>query len=116
MRSRTLLRNLRCRLTPEEWAERAARLAAINQEIDAEEARQAEQKAEMKARLATLESERQKLSGAVVRKEEHRDVECEEWLHEQPARVVVIRLDTREEVENRPMTDAERQRHLPVEA
>lgn len=112
----TTTRSLLCKLTTKEWSERAARLGALSQEIEDEESRQAEQKAAMKARLATMDAERQTLAGVVVRHEEMRDVECQVWHYDQPARVVTLRTDTMAEIENRPMSDNERQRFLPVEA
>ncbi len=115
-RVNTTMRSLLCKLSKQEWQERASRLATVNQEIADEEARQQEQKAAMKARLATLDAERQTLAGVVVRHEEMREVECVVWHHDQPARVVTVRMDTNDEIENRPMTDFERQRFLPVEA
>lgn len=108
-------RNLPCRLTEGELLARADDLSVVVQETTAEEGRQTDVKAQMKARLTELDARKTRLAITIGRKEEYRDVEVEHLADLQAGTVSVIRTDTGESIETRPMTEQERQTSLPLE-
>lgn len=108
-------RNLPCRLTDAELLVRADDLSVAVQEITAEENRQTDVKAQMKARLTELDSRKTRLAITVGRKEEYRDIRCELSADLQAGTVTTIRTDTGEAMETRPMSESERQQSLPME-
>lgn len=110
---RTESRLLPVRLTPDELLDRGSSLAAVIQDIDSEERRQTDQKAQMKARLAELDARRTQLAVVIGRKEEDRYVEVQIFNHYDRGVVDVVRVDTGETVSSRRMTDEERQQRLP---
>lgn len=109
---RTETRVLPVRLTGDELLDRGASLAAVIQDIDSEERRQNDQKAQMKARLAELDARRTQLAIVIGRKEEDRDVEVQVFNDYDKGTVEVVRVDTGEAVSRRRMTDEERQQRL----
>lgn len=109
-------RNLPCRLTETELLTRADELSVVVQETTAEEGRQADVKAQMKARLTELDPRKTRLAITIGRKEEYRDVEVELMADLQAQTVTVYRMDTSEAIETRPMSEHERQSALPLEA
>lgn len=113
---RTETRSLAVRLTDAEFIERATALAKVNQDIGVEEDRQVDLKSQMKAQLTMLDSQRAKLSSVVARREEVRDVVCDVHHDYDRGFVEVVRQDTGESISVRPMTDAERQMQLTMEA
>lgn len=112
---KTVVRSLPCRLTDEELLKAGGDLATAVQDIAAEEGRQADVKASMKAKLAEIEARRTQIAIKVSRKEEHRDVEVDIWHDYQRAVVQEIRRDTGEVIGTRVMSDTERQQKLPME-
>lgn len=110
-----LTRNLPCRLTDEELLARADDLSVVVQETTAEEGRQTDVKAQMKARLTELDARKTRLAITIGRKEEYRDVEVELKADIQAGTVTIYRTDTGESIETRPMTEHERQTSLPLE-
>lgn len=113
---RTVVRSLPCRLNDEELLKAGGDLATAVQDLAAEEGRQADIKASMKAKVTEIEARRTQLAIKVSRKEEHRDVEVDIWHDYQRAVVQEIRRDTGEIISTRVMSDAERQQALPMEA
>lgn len=109
-------RNLPCRLTEPELLARADELSVVVQETNAEEGRQADVKAQMKARLTELDARKTRLAITIGRKEEYRDVEVELMADLQAQTVTVYRMDTSEATETRPMSEQEKQATLPLEA
>ncbi len=91
-------------------------LARCNENIDNEESRQSDLKADMKARMLALESERSNLATIVRRNEEYRDVVVDEVYDYVRGSVAQVRTDTSEQISSRDMTDSERQTPLPLEA
>lgn len=112
---RKLTRNLPCRLTHDELLDRADQLSVVVQETTAEENRQTDAKAQMKARLTELDARKTRLAITISRKEEYRDVEVELVADVQAGTVTAYRNDSGEALETRPMSDAERQTTLPLE-
>lgn len=110
------MRSLPCRLTDDELLKAGSDLATAVQDIAAEEGRQTDIKASMKAKLAEIEARRTQIAIKVSRKEEHRDVEVDIWHDYQRAVVQEIRRDTGEIISTRVMSDSERQQALPMES
>lgn len=113
---RTETRAPAVRLSDDEFIDRATKLAQANQDIDIEEGRQVDLKAQMKSTMTALEGTRSRLSSVVARREEVRDVLCDFYHDHARGFVEVIRQDTGESISIRPMTEAERQQQLPIEA
>lgn len=111
-----ITRNLPCRLTETELLDRADQLSVVVQETNAEEGRQTDVKAQMKAKLTELDARKTRLAITIGRKEEYRDVEVELVADVQAGTVTIYRMDTSEALETRPMTEQERQAALPLEA
>ena len=84
-------------------------LAATNDQLD-------EVKAQFKARLEGHEKDMNRLALLLNNGYEYRDVECEVISNYKDGQITVVRTDTGEPVEERAMTDNERQRELPVQA
>lgn len=112
---RRVVRNLPCRLTGDELLTRADELSVVVQETTAEEGRQTDVKAQMKARLTELDARKTRLAITIGRKEEYRDVEVELVADIQAQTTTVHRTDTGEVVETRPMSEQEKQAALPLE-
>lgn len=110
-----ITRNLPCRLTEGELLARADDLSVVVQETTAEEGRQTDVKAQMKARLTELDARKTRLAITIGRKEEYRDVEVELMADVQAGTVTIYRMDTSEAIETRPMTEQEKQNALPFE-
>lgn len=108
-------RSLPCRLTDPELLTKADELSVVVQEVSAEEDRQTDVKAQMKAKLTELDARKTRLAITIGRKEEYRDVRCELQADVQAGTVTVIRTDTGESLETRPMTEDEKQKSLPLE-
>jgi hypothetical protein len=107
-------RTLSVQLTRDELLERGATLAAVNQDIEREELTQADVKASMKATLASLQAQRARLAAVVSRKAEPRDVVCLELKDFERGTYTIVRTDTGETIESRPLTEAEREQQLPL--
>jgi hypothetical protein len=112
---RSIVRNLECKLGKKEWEERAKRLAQLPQEVKREQDHLATLKTEARARIGKLEEEAKILAAAVRERVEFRDVRCEEQRLDELCEFRIIRLDTKEVLESRPMTSAELQAELPLE-
>lgn len=108
-------RNLPVKLTPDELLRIGGELAEAVQDIDAEEDRQGDLKAGMKARLAELEARRTQLAVKIARQEEYRDVRVTIHYDHQRGIVEEIRDDLGEVITTRQMTDSERQLMLPTD-
>ncbi len=106
-------RELKVVLKPEEVAERADRAAQLLADRDHEEAELKAHASHVKSRIATMESEMRHLSGEVRTKCTYREVQCERRFLYDTGTVQEVRLDTGEVLNERPMTDREKQRDLP---
>jgi hypothetical protein len=112
--NRTTIRNLPVKLTEEELLKAGDELAKIVQDIGAEEDRQADRKAGMKAALAILEGRRTQVAIKISRREEFRGVRVDVYMDIPRGIVQEIRQDTGEVITTRQMTDTERQLPLPT--
>lgn len=107
-------RHLRCPLTQEEMNAAADELAnAIARKNEAENDLASMSK-QMKATIAGIDAEVQKLAPVVAARSETRKVKCEMILNYTTAKVEVIRVDTGETVEKRDMFEDEKQRQLKL--
>lgn len=111
---RTENRILPVKLHEDELRDRGDKLAAVIQDLNAEESRQVDQKAQMKARLSELDARKTQLAIVISRREEDRDVAVDVFANYVGGLVEVVRRDTGEVISKRRMTEEERQQPLPV--
>lgn len=111
---RVFTKSLKVQLEPEEIAKRAIGMAGQHAEL----ARVVDEKDEtakhFKATIARIESEINEQAVAVNSGFVYQDVECEEHEDWDSKRVYQVRIDTGEEIWERPMTEEERQRPLDL--
>lgn len=107
-----LQQSLATELTQEEFNARAAKLAETHEALALEREIQKEQKADMKHRLEVLEKQRTELARVVRSKKEDRIVDVEWHADDRKAVVQLVRMDTGEVYETRPMQAAEKQLSL----
>lgn len=110
-----LIKKLAVTLTEEEFDLRANDLAQVCQDIQTEEARAADVKAQLKARITQLQARQAELSSIVRRREEQRDVTCEVLADFDAGDAIEVRTDNMKILSRRPLTEKERQSHLPLE-
>jgi hypothetical protein len=106
-------RMLKCKLTEEEWNERANLLAEEHQRgqrLDAEHKLVAKLHNQ---RMGVVKDNVERLSSALRLREEERMVQCEDRRDEDKLLIDTVRLDTGEVIGTRPMTAEERQVALP---
>jgi hypothetical protein len=108
------VKTLPCTLTEEDFNTQAKDLAEACQEILAEEARQADTKAQLKARMTQLEACRNCLAIVVARREEMRRVQTQTYADLDKGQAIEVRTDNMKVLASRPLTDNERQQHLPL--
>jgi len=111
---RTFTRTLPVILTMDEISTAGHQLASTIQDINSEELRQNDIKAQMKARLAELSAKQTRLALMITRAEDFRDVEIQAIVNGKGL-VDEIRTDTNEIINTRPMLDEERQRMLALQ-
>lgn len=104
---------LECRLSHDEFLDRARALAEACQDIESEEGRQTQVKADLKAQMTRLEAERSRLSLIVTRKAEPRETPTTIYADDARGLAITIREDTGEVVRQRELTPNERQLPLP---
>lgn len=107
-------RTLRVNLTDRERLDFGRRLALEQQSLAETEDRKVEVAAAIKAEIEAHKSRINALSKTLNNGYDYRDVDCRLLLDFALNLVTVIRDDTCEVVEERPMTADERQRELPV--
>lgn len=100
-------RTLPTNLTPDELMDRSQELAAVTQEINAEEDSQKNLKDQMKAKMSELHSKQSRLALVVTRRQDLREVEVE--VRFDGTQVNESRKDTGEIIMTRPLRDTERQ-------
>lgn len=110
--TKRVVRNLPVKLSDVELLEFGKRLAQSSSDISGEEDRQTQVKAELKARLGAIENERTRLAAIVSSGRENRDIPCDLVFDYSRLIVECLRLDSKEVVETRRMTEAEQQRKL----
>lgn len=114
---RTVLfsRSLRVRLSDREVADRADRAAhKLADVVEKKEELKASTK-HQKAIIESIEAEVHQLSAEVREHSTYRMVECQTEFDYERSTVREVRLDTNEVLDERRMTEAERQRELPFE-
>jgi hypothetical protein len=111
---RTENRNLPVRLTELELRDRGDALAAVIQDLKAEEDRQVDTKAHMKARLSELDAKKTQLAIVICRREEPRDVQVDVFFDYSRQIVESVRRDTGECIHTRRMDEHEKQMPLPA--
>ena len=104
--------SLLCVLTVAEFMNRSSALARAVQDVKSEQDHQTEQKAKMKSILTEFEGERDRLTMAVSRKAEPRDVRILGKPDYDAGLLRFYRTDTGEEIRSRSLTESERQRPL----
>ena len=110
----SLTKTLLVKLTTEELTEKSQELAQATQDYSAEQKRQEDVKAQLKARLTEIDSKRFQLAYIVSRREEEREVRCDIVANMNTLVAHITRRDTGEIVSSRPLTDKERQDVLPL--
>lgn len=106
-------RSLRCELNPDEQADRAHKSTELLRQRDAidSEAKDAAKKA--KEQVKQLDDLMRKNAAAARDGYEHRPVECEWHLDHVDGQARLVRTDTMDTVDVRPLSDQERQLGLP---
>lgn len=112
--AKTEVRSLPVKLNEHELRERGDLLAAVIQDLNAEENRKVDMKTQMKARLTELDAKQTQLAITISRREEYQDVTCDVWHDYDKLQVETVRRDTGETINRRGMTQDERQQPLPV--
>ena len=107
-------KSLPVRLTEQELLQKSAELASTVQDYATEESRQVDIKAQLKAKLTELDARRTQLASVVARREEYRDVRCEIVANTKTLLAQIVRTDTGEVIQTRPLTMEERQMVLPL--
>lgn len=109
---RIVIRECRVDLDDEEVKERTERMMQAMDEKDDAERKFASVKDSHKANIKSVDFRIQSLRNTVNTRVEWRDVECKEVFDYDKWTVTVVRSDTGETVEKRPMTSRERQSKL----
>jgi hypothetical protein len=119
-------RSLPCKLGQAELSEKSDEMARHQLEVNNIEAAKKSANSHFKAKLDEKAAQLTGLAQAIADRAEYRSVKCE-WRFEQagfdsdrnpvfhPEQKTLVRLDTGEAVEVRPITDAERQMKLNLE-
>lgn len=108
----THYRDLPCKLSDEEMAEKRDELAAAVKEKALVAQQKKDQASVFRSKLQSLEAGAEKLAREVVSRTSIRPVECETVYDSSAVRVAVVRMDTREVVEVRDMEKEEVERSL----
>jgi hypothetical protein len=107
-----LMRQCRVVLEDADILERNSELMKILREKDEENERFDHVKESHKERIKELDKDFARIRHAIDTRSEYRDVECSEIYNFETWTVTVVRRDTNEQVEKRPMTMEERQSKL----
>ena len=114
-KTRKLTRVLRCKLTKDETIVAANEMADAQSTIGQLEDELNKAKSEYKGKIAGQEAIRSTKSQIISTGFEHRGVECTETMDWENGRVVVQRDDTGEIVDDRAMSESEKQMGLDLE-
>lgn len=104
----------RVRLTDEELIERAQEQSRTLQTIEEMENDLKTKAQHAKAAIAEREADVKRLSVEIRDRATYRPVDCERIFDYRRGLVIEVRLDTGEQISERPMTYAEKQRELPL--
>jgi len=108
----TELHTLPCKLTKDEKAQAAKELAEKIDQLEALEETRKATMSEFKSKKENLQAQVLALGRQVREGTKLQSVECQLQLNYSKQRVRLIRLDTNEVIEERPMTDEEKQMNL----
>ena len=111
---KVVIKNVRAELSQTERYKRARELADVMGEIESVQEQAKSDAQRHKSKVEELNSRARKLRGAIQSGEEWSDVQCREEPEERLGRVKIVRLDTDEVVDYRPMSLEERQVSLPL--
>lgn len=111
---RRIKRELPVKLTESELAATAKEIGKLNRERQAMEAQAKQAASQWKDRISGLDARISDLAEKADGGVEARVVDCEEMFDYRRGEVRVVRLDTNEQLETRPMTSDERQPSLPA--
>lgn len=107
--------SLRVKLTAAEIADRANRAASLLADRDRKEEEKKAANTAFKAALETMDARIRELSGEVLSGATYKAVLCQRTFDYADGKVREVRLDTHESLNERSMTDSERQMALPFE-
>jgi hypothetical protein len=108
-------RHLAVVLTDDEVADRAQRSAQLLKERDHRELEFKEQAKANKQVIARMDGDLRELAAEVRERKTYQDVNCERRFNWTKGTVIEIRTDTGEQIDSRPMTEAEAQKALPLD-
>lgn len=110
--SKTITKRLPCQLSDEERLEFADRLAECNERVEEATANRKSLMQQMAAEVKQAESERDRINNIVASKTEYREIDVVVEFDFDKGRVRQVRKDTGEQIQDRPMTEKERQTNL----
>jgi hypothetical protein len=102
-------------LTDSEVLQRSRRAAQLEQQVEKKKKDLADAQKLEKSEIAKLESVRKQISQEIAVGQRYIEVDCLEVYNFRLGKVSLIRVDTREEIRERPMTVLERQQELPLD-
>lgn len=108
-------RSLPCELTLDEQRERGLQLANIASDISLLELQLKHVTSEFKTKIQDKENQFGTVQSAVQTRREYRDVTCTEFVSIRQNVVYIVRDDLGTIVDNRPISQKERQRMLPTQ-
>lgn len=106
-------RSLPVKLTEEELLARGDRAAYLDRREEELTAALNSAKSDYKHQIEAVIAERRALQERIRSKQEHREVECEQRMMYRLGKVIEIRIDTGEQISERPMLESERQLPTP---
>lgn len=105
---------LSCELNDVEWQNRARELAQAHKETEQQKERKKSIMAELGADVKIAEAKETKLANIVATRSEQREVTVEIVYDYEKGRVTKSRTDTGDQIDDREMTDDERQSQLEL--
>jgi hypothetical protein len=114
MKSRKFVRTLQYKFSKDEMDDLANKLTDAVEQLAERENRKSAITKQAAAEVAAAKATQDVILGKRRAGYEFRDIECEETFDIETRMATVIRLDTGEQVENRPMTAKELQVELPL--
>lgn len=114
MRETKVTKNLECDLTEDELREFGLKMAVNLGEIAKAETQKKDSANVFKAQIDELSSDQRHLSRCIVSKTESRDVDCKIVYRFKDVEKDIVRLDTGELVETKPITASEQQENIDL--
>jgi len=107
-----VIRNVPVTLTQDEFEQRAAELAAVNQELEALDRNRKAAASGFKGQIEKAQGRLSKLVLIVAKRAEYRDVNCSQRINPDAKIVEIVRSDTGEIVDTRALTSQDLQDSL----